>query len=304
MSKPRASKPAAPVRLLLITGPAGAGRSTALHILEDLGFEAIDNMPLSLVPRLVRSPLERPLALGLDPRNRDFSVAALLALTEALASFPNLDFDLVYLDCTVDALVRRYSETRRRHPLAPDRPAREGIEAELQLLTPVRARADVLLDTSALSPHDLRSEVERQFAPNGGTGLTLQVQSFSFKRGLPIGVDMVFDCRFLNNPHWREALRPLDGRAPDVAAYVEADPRFADFFRRVHDLVESLLPEYASEGKTQLSIAMGCTGGQHRSVVAAEKLANALETSGWRVSKRHRELERNGAQLAAPREEE
>lgn len=290
----------APQRLLLITGPAGSGRSTALNILEDLGFEAIDNIPLSLVPRLVRSPLDKPLALGLDPRNRDFSVAAILDLIESLSKITRLECDLVYLDCAVDALMRRYSETRRRHPLALDRPVRDGIEAERALLVPVRARSDSLIDTSSLSPHELRAEITRLFAPDRAQAMTVQVQSFSYKRGLPMGADMVFDCRFLQNPHWLPDLRPFDGRDARVIAYVEGDPRFAGFFQRLYDLIESLLPEFAQEGKTQISIAMGCTGGQHRSVVVAEKLANLLETSGLLVSKRHRELDRISASAQTP----
>ncbi len=289
---------ATPDRLLLVTGPSGSGRSTALKALEDIGFEAIDNMPSSLVPRLVQDRLERPLALGVDTRNRDFSVNALLTLVEALSALPAVAFDLVFLDCSDAALIRRFSETRRRHPLSPERPPSEGIALEAQLLHPVRLRADVLIDTSALSPHDLRAEIVRLFDTAGADRLGVQVQSFSYKRGIPRGVDFVLDCRFLRNPHWDDGLRARDGRDAGVVDYIAADTNFAPFFDRVHALVESLLPAFADTGKPLVSIALGCTGGQHRSVAVAEKLAYALARSGWGVSKRHRELER-GARAGA-----
>lgn len=279
-------------RLILITGPAGAGRSTALKALEDIGFEAIDNMPSSLIPRLVKSPLPAPLALAVDARNRDFSVNAILALSAKLSALPMLDFEMVYLDCPADVLIRRFSETRRRHPLRPDDPIRDAVEREIQLLAPLRARADVLIDTAAMTPHDLRQHLHHLFDRDAKGQMSVQIQSFSFKRGIPTGVDMVFDCRFLNNPHWQDALRPLDGRDARVAQFVEDDPRFAPFFHRIRDMVESLLPEFAQEGKSYLTIALGCTGGRHRSVATAEKLARALAQTEWRVSKRHRELER------------
>lgn len=282
-------------RVVLVTGASGAGRSSAINTLEDLGFEAIDNLPMSLIPRLLDGPpLPRPLALGLDVRNREFSSEALIELVDRLHRTPGVHVDLLYLDCAADVLVRRYSETRRRHPLSPDDTPARGIEEELELLAPVRARADVLIDTSTLTPHNLRAEIARWFAPPSGAPLALSVQSFSYKRGLPRGVDMVFDCRFLANPHWDAALRDRDGRDPAVAGYVESDPRFAAFFQRVLDLVVSLLEPFVDEGKTSLTIAFGCTGGQHRSVALAEKMAATLAQQGWRVSKRHRELERRG----------
>ncbi|MCC1480083.1 RNase adapter RapZ [Roseibaca sp. Y0-43] len=279
-------------RLLLVTGPSGSGRSTVLKALEDAGFEAIDNMPSSLVPRLVRAKLERPLALGLDTRNRDFSVDSLLMLVNALADERHVSFDLLYLDCSEDALIRRFSETRRRHPLRPSLPPSEGVALELRLLAALRTRADILIDTSTLGPHDLRAEIMRLFGPQDGSAMGVQVESFSYKRGIPRGVDFVFDCRFLNNPHWQPELRKLDGRDAAVADFVASDPRHDPFFQHVHALVESLLPEFASQGKPLVTIALGCTGGQHRSVAMAEKLANALARGPWRVSKRHREIER------------
>ncbi len=284
-------------RLVLVTGPSGAGRSTALKALEDIGFEGIDNMPISLVRPLMAAPLDRPLALVLDPRNRDFSVDALLALVADLAELARINFDLVFLDCSIQTLIQRFSETRRRHPLSPDGTVRDGIELEARLFKPVRLRADVLIETDTMTPHDLRAQVHRLFGDSAGQSMRVQVESFSYKRGIPAGVDLVFDCRFLNNPHWEPPLRGLDGRDARVASFVFNDPRFDGFYRRVHELVESLLPEYAQEGKTQLTIGFGCTGGQHRSVATVEKLANTLAQARWQVSKRHRELERIAAQV-------
>jgi Predicted P-loop-containing kinase len=288
------------MRVVMVTGPSGAGRSSAINALEDLGFEAIDNLPMSLIPRLLDGPpLPRPLALGLDVRNRDFSSENLIELVDRLHRAPGVASDLLYLDCDTDTLVRRFSETRRRHPLSPEGTPLAGIEHEQELLEPVRERADVLIDTSGLTPHQLRAEIARWFAPREGRPMSLSVQSFSYKRGLPRGVDMVFDCRFLANPHWVPELRDLDGRDPAVAEHVQADPRFADFFDRVEGLVTSLLDAFVDEGKTSLTIAFGCTGGKHRSVALAEKMSWTLAEQGWRVSKRHRELDRRKS-LAAP----
>ncbi len=280
-------------RVLLVTGPSGAGRSTAINVLEDIGFETIDNLPLSLLPRLLEGPpLERPLALGIDVRNRDFSTTALIGVIERLATDPRVSMELLYLDAHPDVLLRRYSETRRRHPLAPAETPAEGIVRELDLLAPVRVRAEHLLDTSEMTPHDLRAELQRRFQPSSSQSLALSVHSFSYKRGLPRGIDMVFDVRFLKNPYWQKNLRALDGRDAAVASHIESDPRFETFFTRVSDLVRLLLPAYTEEGKAHLSIGFGCTGGQHRSVALAEKLANTLAEEGWQVSIRHRELER------------
>ncbi len=280
-------------RLVLVTGPSGAGRTTAIRALEDLGYEAIDNMPLSLLPRLLRGPSpERPLALGIDARNRDFSTFGLIDMIDRLGRGGEVALQLLYLDCRDDVLIRRFSETRRRHPLAPAEGAGKGIRRELDLLGPVKARADLLIDTSEMTPHDLRAEISRWFAPQASAQLAVTVQSFSYKRGLPRGLDLVLDCRFLRNPYWEPGLRALDGRDEGVASHVAADPLFEAFLDRVLGLVQLLLPAYEEEGKAYLSIGFGCTGGQHRSVTVAETLAKTLAESGWRVSIRHRELER------------
>lgn len=286
-----------------MTGPSGAGRSTAIAALEDLGFETIDNLPLSLLPRLLEgAALPRPLALGIDVRNRDFTTDGFLDLLSQLSARSELLSEALYLDARPDVLSRRYSETRRRHPLAPGETPEDGIAREVELLEPLRARADVLIDTSELTPHDLRAEVERLFGGTGAPGLSVSVQSFSFKRGLPRGLDTVFDVRFLQNPHWQPELRPLTGLDPRVAEHVAADPRYAEFEAKVRDLLLFLLPACADEGKTHFALGFGCTGGRHRSVALAEVMARALEKAGWAVSVRHRELERrtSGAGVEAP----
>ncbi|MBC2837563.1 RNase adapter RapZ [Paragemmobacter straminiformis] len=283
-------------RLVLVTGPSGAGRSTAIDALEDLGYEVIDNLPLSLIPRLIDgAPLPRPIALGMDVRNRDFNATALIETIDSLTRDPRVSLDVLYLDCAAGELIRRYAQTRRRHPLAPAESPNEGVAREIDLLAPIRVRADHLIDTTDMSPHDLKAELARWFGRSPMQRLTLSVQSFSYKRGLPRGVDMVFDCRFLQNPYWQAELRDLDGRDPAVVDYIRADARFAPFFEKLRDLVLLLLPAQVEEGKAHLSIGFGCTGGQHRSVAIAELLGNSLAEAGWAVSKRHRELERRAA---------
>lgn len=288
--------------LVLVTGPSGAGRTTAINVLEDLGFEVINNLPLSLLPRLLDGPpLSHPLALGLDIRNRDFSIDALISAIDGMTNRPDIATQVLYLDASEEELVRRFSETRRRHPLVESGSLLSGISREKELLVPIRARADVLIETTGLSPHDLRAEIERLFAPDEGHMMNVTVHSFSYKRGLPRGMDIVLDCRFLRNPHWDAALRDYDGRDAAVDAYVEADPRFTQFFAQIKDMMDLLLPAYKEEGKSHLSIGFGCTGGQHRSVAVAERLAKSLAADGWQVSKRHREMERRDAQASGKR---
>lgn len=283
-------------QFVFVTGPSGAGRTTAIRVLEDLGYEGIDNIPLSLVPRLIDGePLGRPIALGLDVRNRDFNATALIELVDQLTRDPGVRLEVLYLDCAPAVLIQRFSETRRRHPLAPAETPAQGIDREIDLLAPIRVRADHLIDTTDITQHELKAEIARLFDAGPAGKLSVSVQSFSYKRGIPRGVDMIFDCRFLANPHWQPDLRPLDGRDPAVADYVCADPRFAEFHQKVKDLLLFLLPAHLDEGKAHLAIGFGCTGGQHRSVAMAEMVGNALAEAGWPVSKRHRELERRAA---------
>jgi len=280
-------------QIVLVTGPSGAGRSTAIHVLEDLGFEAIDNLPMGLLsPLLAGTETKRPLALGIDARNREFSTTGFMDLIARLGHQNQIDLSTLYLDCEDEVLLRRFSETRRRHPMASAASPELGIQQEKELLHPIREIADTLIDTSALNVHQLREEVERWFAPESGRHLDVSIESFSYKRGLPRGRDMVFDCRFLANPYWREDLRAADGRNQAVANYVQQDANYGPFLDRVVDLLRLLLPAFRAEGKAHLSVAFGCTGGQHRSVAVAEAVAKALADSGQQVSVRHREMER------------
>lgn len=278
--------------IVLVTGPSGAGRTTAINALEDFGFEAIDNLPLSLFERLLSGdPPSRPIAIGVDPRTRDFSADGVRAALDLIAGTAGLTGQLVFVDCSVDVLLRRFSETRRRHPLARDESPRIGVEREKEMLEDLSARADVLIDTSDMSPHDLRADLRRWFAPRNGIELTVGVHSFAFKRGVPRDLDMIMDLRFLRNPHWVENLRALTGRDQAVAAYVRDDPLYEPFLEKLTDITTTLLPAYKAEGKSYFTIGLGCTGGRHRSVFVAETFAKGLADKGWQVSIRHRELD-------------
>lgn len=293
MAEPMLGETAA--NIVIVTGPAGAGRTTAIRALEDFGFEAIDNMPLPLLQRLLSGPpMDRPLVVGVDMRTRGFSVDAVLDVVAKATQ--SLDFKptLLFLDCAVETLLKRFSETRRRHPSAPDDAPRAGIEREIGQMAALRDHADILIDTSDYSPHDLRRELAVWFSEVGDTDPSLEVQSFSYKRGVPRSTDMVIDLRFLRNPYWSEPLRALDGRDPAVADYVRADPLFTVFFDKLLEFTSLLLPAYKAEGKSHFSIGLGCTGGQHRSVFVAQALAKGLAERGWQVSIRHREIERRG----------
>lgn len=296
--RPTAS--AKPAQVVFVTGSSGAGRSTAINALEDLGFEAIDNLPLGLVARLLEAgPPERPLALGVDIRTRDFGPEPLLAVYARLRDDPAFDADLVYVDCAPATLQRRYSETRRRHPMAPDADPVDGIALERELIHPLKGHATVLLDTTDMTPHDMRAEIARFFAQDKAPGLTIQLTSFSYRRGLPVGADLVFDCRFLRNPHWDESLRAIDGRNTRIHAYIAEDPRFNEFRVNVLSLLTLLLPGFQDEGKSHLTVAFGCTGGRHRSVSMVEIVGSSLAEAGWRVSKRHRDVDRDRGPVQA-----
>ena len=300
---PTADSRRAPV--VLVTGMAGAGRSLALKFFEDLGYEAVDNLPISMLRMLIRTsvaergqrgvrglPLSRPLALGIDTRTRGFSVEHLLAETDALRARDDCESSLVFLDCDDDVLIRRFKETRRRHPLAADRPVSDGIAVERTMLAPLREAADLVLDTSSLLPAELRTVLDGRFGRDRSPGLTVTVISFSFKLGLPREADLVFDVRFLKNPHYDPELKPFDGRDPRVQAYVESDPDFERFWNNLVRLLEPLLPRFLAEGKSYLTLAVGCTGGKHRSVFLAERLAEWLKGRGFNAGISHRDVHR------------
>ncbi len=276
-------------RVVVVTGVSGAGKSSALKILEDLGYEAVDNPPISLLDQIAR-PDAGAIVIGIDIRTRDFDVASFLAKVDELKRHDILKVRLVFLDCDDEVIVRRYTETRRRHPVAGDAPVLDGIRDERQRLSGLRHRADVVIDSSLLSLTEFR-RILRGWFDLAKTGLSVSVLSFAFAKGLPREADLVIDVRFLRNPHYEAALRPLTGRDPKVAAFITADPGFAEFFERLTALLGSLLPRYLSEGKSYLTIALGCTGGRHRSVFVAERLAAWIGERGEKVELFHRDAE-------------
>jgi len=291
-------------QVVLVTGLSGAGKASILRVLEDLGYETVDNPPLAVLGALVGDGTQ-PLAAGVDSRTRDFEERAALALLAALRARPDIAVTLVFATAEPDVLLRRFTETRRRHPMAPGGPlgasVADGIAREEALLAPLRATADMVVDTSGLPLPELRRMIERRFGVEGGPGMAVAVISFAFPKGLPREADLVFDLRFLSNPHYVDALRPLTGRDAAVAAHIEADPDFAPFWRCMTDMLDPLLPRYAQEGKKYLTVALGCTGGRHRSVLAAERLADHLRRRGWPVDLVHRELAAEGGHDAAGR---
>ena len=310
-----------PKRILLVTGMSGAGRSTALKTLEDMGWETVDNLPLGLVDRLLSNPLpegavdeQRPLAIGIDSRTRGFDARQILNRVASLSDSHGYSLEIAFFDAVGAVLARRYSETRRRHPLAADRPAEDGIERERELLQPLRDAADHLIDTSETTSHALQQDIRRRFASATAEGPTLSVLSFGFARGLPRNADLVFDMRFLRNPHWVPQLRPGTGRDAEVAAYIIGDSGYEPALSRIEDLILALLPGYSREGKSYITIAFGCTGGRHRSVHCAERVGQRLRDAGFSPTISHRDLgqrpsdalegmpgERNGAVVTVAR---
>jgi UPF0042 nucleotide-binding protein len=280
-------------RILLVTGVSGAGKSSTLKALEDMGFEAIDNVPISLLGRLV-SPGEFPenTAIGIDIRTRDFDAGAFLNKVDNLANQKGIDVSVLFLDCDDEVLIRRYEETRRRHPLALDRPVSDGIRHERALMEPLRERATVILDTSDMALGDMKRSLDGHFGAESDDGLSVFVTSFGFRNGLPRDADLVFDVRFLKNPHYDTDLRPLTGQNKAVGDFISSDEGFEPFMDKLKDLLELLLERYAAEGKSYLTIAIGCTGGHHRSVYTSETLGKWLEQFDWPIQIRHRDLDK------------
>jgi UPF0042 nucleotide-binding protein len=282
--------------ILLVTGLSGAGKSTVLKTLEDLGWETVDNLPLRLLDRLLSTPLsestesDSPLAIGIGARTRDFDPESIVQRIKSLRADHGYDIGTLFLDCSGAELERRYAETRRRHPLALDRPASDGIARERELLAPLRRWANRLIDTTDLSSNELAQQVRATFGGDGLGEPTLSVMSFGFARGVPRNADLVFDMRFLRNPHWDEKLRPGTGLDADVAAYVAADPAYDDAMKQIEDLLLLLLPRYRAEGKSYVTIAFGCTGGRHRSVHVTERVAKRLRDAGFSPTVTHRDL--------------
>ncbi len=290
-------------RVLLVTGLLGAGKSTALKLLEDIAWETIDNFPIRLLDRLIDSPApadepdRAPLAIGFDSRTRGFNPRETIALVKRLSRRGDIELTTLYLDCSSAELERRYNETRRRHPLAQDMPVASGIRAERELLEPLRRWADMVIDTSAFSANELGQVMRERFASAAVQATTITISSFGFARGMPPVADLVFDMRFLDNPHWQPELKPLTGLDAPVADHIRRDPAFAEAFERIRDLVLFLLPRYEVQGKAYVNIAFGCTGGRHRSVFFAEELGAALRRQGFSPTLLHRNLGARAADL-------
>ncbi|NBC35687.1 RNase adapter RapZ [Novosphingobium sp. FSY-8] len=292
-------------RVLLVTGVLGAGKTTALNVLEDLGWETIDNFPIRLLDRLIDSgeapagdgAIHAPLAIGFDSRTRGFNPHEVIQLVKRLTARADLELTTLYLDCATGELERRYNETRRRHPMASDLPVVAGINAEREMMEPLRRWADIVINSTMFSANQLQQAIREQFSPDSGPELTLTVSSFGFSRGMPPVADFVFDMRFLNNPHWDTVLRPMTGREAAVGDFIRQDPAFDTAYVQIRDLLLTVLPRFRAQGKAYVHVAFGCTGGRHRSVFMAEQISAALRASGFSLTILHRNLGSRAADL-------
>ena len=290
------AEPSTPLDVTVVTGMSGAGRSAAADVLEDLGFFVIDNLPPALIPKVAERGRGREganyFALVVDTRAGEYLPDLESALAELRESGARTR--VLFLDASDEVLVRRFDATRRRHPVAESDRVSDGITRERELLERIKEQSDVVVDTSELNVHELRDRLRELFGEPAGapSGLQISVVSFGYKHGLPLDVDLVFDCRFLPNPHWIESLRPLPGTDPKVRRYVMKQGETQAFLEELSNLFELLLPAYVREGKSYLSIGVGRTGGRHRSVVIAAEIARLLERLGFPARVHHRDLER------------
>ena len=276
-------------RLLLVTGMSGAGKSTVLDTLEDMGWDIVDNLPADLLRDFVHGGGQcrtAPVAVAMDARSRGFDAEH---LPELIRSIDGVEPEILYLDCSGTELIRRYDETRRRHPLAPDRPAEDGIARERQMTMPLRNAADSVLDTTDLSPAELGDELKRRYGGSSDQPV-LTIASFGFARGISRTADLVFDLRFLPNPHWEEELRPLTGADQQVRDYLAREAAWSETLDRIESLLIDWIPRYWAAGKSYVTVAFGCTGGRHRSVAAAVEMAQRLRNAGFAPNVRHRDL--------------
>lgn len=287
------------LNVLLITGMSGAGKSTALSVLEDLDYEAIDNLPINLLPSLIELAMKKDpdhinpaLAIGVDVRTRNFKPENILEILNQLRAHEGITVKILYFDSSNEILAKRFSETRRKHPLAKGKPVSEGINRERGMIDVIKAQSDYIFDTSEYNIHDLRRTLSDHFERSVDVSMGLSVTSFAYPKGIPRDSDLVFDVRFLKNPHYDSNLRPLTGMDEDVGSYIRKDPIFQNSWDKISALILTLLPEYKKEGKAYLTIAFGCTGGRHRSVYFAEELAKLLIEKNYKVNLHHRELSR------------
>jgi RNase adapter protein RapZ len=281
------------MRFIIVTGLSGSGKSEAMKSLEDIGFYCVDNLPPTLITKFAElcyqgnSNIDK-VALGIDIRGREFFET----LHESLSYLEkeHYKYEVLFLDCADDILVKRYKMTRRNHPLAKSTQITEGIKEERQILQPLREKADSIIDTSNMKPRDLKEEVSRLYLEGEeNPKLTISVVSFGFKHGIPIDADLVFDVRFLPNPYYIEDLRPKTGEDQEVRDYVMDSEISHEFFAKLKDMIEFLVPNYIKEGKNHLVIAIGCTGGRHRSVTISNLIYDELIKKGYRVVKKHRD---------------
>ena len=281
-------------QIVIVSGLSGAGKSHVLHCFEDVGFFCVDNLPPPLIPTFVHLCTQgdgrsQRIGLGIDIRGREF-LAQSFATIERLKS-QGYRVEILFLEARDEVLVRRFSETRRPHPLARDRPIVEGIAQEREELQELRNRADLIIDTSGYTVHELKAFIAQRYLDRA-QGMAVTLISFGYKYGPPYQADLLFDVRFLKNPNFVEPLRPLSGEDPRVASYVLGQPETEEFVGRLEGLIDFLLPLYEAEGRTYLTIGVGCTGGRHRSVVVIERLRAYFEKRGVQPTVRHRDLDR------------
>ena len=275
-------------QLIIITGASGAGRTTAINVFEDVGFETVDNIPISMIDSLVLSKTRnKNLALGVDIRTREFSPKNLRKL---LSKYKKMVVKIIFLDCDSNKLLKRFNETRRSHPLSGVKSLSEALAEEMEYLKPIKDFANIIIDTTDYSPTDLREKLLNNLSIAKIKKFSILIQSFSYKNGLPRNLDMIFDCRFLKNPYWISHLKKLDGRDKKVQDFLSSSREFKIFFSKVFSLINFLIPQVQKEGKSQFSIGFGCTGGQHRSVVFVNMLRNKLNSDGHNVLSNHRDL--------------
>lgn len=283
-------------RLVIVTGMSGGGKTQASRYLEDLGYFCVDNLPPVFIPKFVELCAHAgghvsKVVLGVDTRSREFFDTFVQVLEDMDRS--NTNYEMLFMDASDAAIIRRYKETRRRHPMAPASRITEGIAKERERLAPVRAKATYIIDTSELKKVQLRDKIHRLFGTSEGEQMNINILSFGFKFGMPLDADMVLDVRFLPNPFYVESMRHKSGAVPEVADYIAKFPVTQEFLKKLDDLLDFLVPQYVKEGKSQFVIAVGCTGGMHRSVFVAKHIFDRLGSRGYPVKLEHRDLMKN-----------